>query len=444
MISIKPKKASEIAKIVSGKLIGKDCLINKISLSSNENMEFGTCFVGLKGKKYDGNDFVIDALSRGADVVMTEREIIHNKTSIVVDDTKISLLKLAKACIGKTKIIGITGSVGKTTVKNMIISVLGQRYSVTGTKENENNEIGVAKTLLSIKNEDFCVVEMGMRAQGEIDLLASFALPEVAVITNIKTSHIERLGSEENILKAKLEILNYKPKYAILPNDTRLKNLDYGEVKSIFIDFALKEGQYTFFDNGIEFCIDDDTSSSLKMKIYSFCLHNIHNARISYLVGKLYGLTNDEIANGLSQFKRERMREQYLNINGITIINDCYNSSYDSLKSALISVVNFSKIKGKRVNVLIGDILELGEYSEEIHTKIGRLCRNLEIDRLYLFGEDVIYVKNGAGYGEIFKKKEELIKELCEKLNENDVLLVKASRELRLERIIEGIKKFNE
>mgnify|MGYP003305247738 CR=1 FL=1 len=230
MISIKPRKASEIAEIVSGVLLGEDILIDRISLSSNERMGEGCCFVAIKGEKYDGNDFIEDALKNGASLVICERKSSCD-ACITVDNTRIALLKLAAASKGDTKIIGITGSVGKTTVKNMIISVLSQKYKVTGTSENQNNEIGVALTMLGITNEDFCVLEMGMRALGEIDLLSSYALPETAVITNAKTSHIELLGNEENILQAKLEILNYKPKNK-LPLEDFLKK--QGRFKHLF------------------------------------------------------------------------------------------------------------------------------------------------------------------------------------------------------------------
>ncbi len=443
MIKIKPRMASEIAKAVSGQLIGEDVLIENVCLNSKEAMCDGCLFIGVKGEKYDGNDFALEALDGGAQIAITEREL-YGKPCIVVNDTKDALLKLAQSCIGRTKIIGITGSVGKTTVKNMIISVLSQKYNVRGTKENENNEIGVAKTLLGINNEDFCVVEMGMRGLKEIDLLAYLTHPELAVITNIKASHIERLGSEENILKAKLEILNYEPKYAILPNDARIIARVNSKTIPFFIDEDQSKIKYSYFENGVEFSFDDGENNSIKMKIYSFYLHNIYNAKIAYRVGKIYGLTDSEISEGLKNFKQERMREEYLQLNGITIINDCYNSSYDSLKSSLNSLISYAKIKGKRPNALIGDILELGKYSEGVHRKIGRLCRELEISGLYLYGEASRYILDSAGYGKIFESKEELIKELCKNLNKDDVLLVKASRGIMLENIIEGMKKFNE
>ena len=180
------------------------------------------------------------------------------------------------------------------------------------------------------------------------------------------------------------------------------------------------------------------------MKIYSYSISNIYNARIAYYVGGLYGLTDEEICNGLARFKQDKMREEYLDINGVTVINDCYNSSYESMKSSLALLANYAKMNGKRANALIGDILELGACSKEIHTKIGILCREHKIERLFLLGENVKHIKNGAGYGEIYENNEELINELIEKLDKDDVLLVKASRRMKLENIIEGMKKRNE
>ena len=443
MISIKPRRASEIAKIVSGKLMGEDVLIDKISLSSKENMDENTCFVGIKGEKFDGNDFSNEAYKNGAGIVITERKDAK-KPCITVGDTKTALLELASANKGSAKIIGVTGSVGKTTVKNMIISVLSQKFSVIGTKENENNEIGVAKTLLNIKNEDFCVVEMGMRALGEIDKLSRFSKPELAVITNAKTSHIELLGSKKNILKAKLEILNYHPKFAILPNDKRINRKKLGKIKAIFVDEGARKARYSFFDGGIKFLIKNGDNEENEMKIYSFCLHNIHNAEIAYRVGKLYGLTDSEIQNGLLSFKQDRMREEYLEIKGVTIINDCYNSSYESLKSSLILLSNISKLKKKRSNAIIGDILEIGRYSKKIHRKIGRFAKKLKINRVFLCGQYSKYIKRGAGYAKIFENKQDLVSEMRKTLSSGDVVLIKASRRLKFENIIEGIKENNE
>lgn len=443
MIRVKPRWASEIAKIISGNLIGRDVLIDKISINSEEIVGSGCCFVGIRGKNFDGNDFQENAFENGAELAICERQST-NKPCIIVENTKTALLKLAKAGRGKTKIIGVTGSVGKTTVKNMIISVLSQKYSVIGTEGNENNEIGVAKTLLKIQDEDFCVVEMGMRALGEIDLLASVALPELAVITNVKTSHLELLGTEENVLRAKMEILSYTPKYAVLPNDARLRSQNFGKTVTVFVDENIDSSRYKYFENGIEFSLDKNENYSEKMKIYSFYVHNIYNAEIAYNVGKIYGLTDTEISKGISSFKQDKMREEYLVINGITVINDCYNSSYESLKSSLYSLANFAKIKGKRANALIGDMLELGENRCELHTKIGQICHAIKIERLFLYGELVENIRMGAGYGEVFDSKEELINEICQKLNRDDVLLVKASRSLKFENIIEGMKKRNE
>ena len=180
------------------------------------------------------------------------------------------------------------------------------------------------------------------------------------------------------------------------------------------------------------------------MAVAGLIFSNIHNAEIAYRVGKLYGLTDSEIQNGLLSFKQDRMREEYLEIKGVTIINDCYNSSYESLKSSLILLSNISKLKKKRSNAIIGDILEIGRYSKKIHRKIGRFAKKLKINRLFLCGQYSKYIKRGAGYAKIFENKQDLVSEMRKTLSSGDVVLIKASRKLKFENIIEGIKENNE
>ena len=212
MYKIKSTTNEEIAKMLNGNLIGKNDIIKYISTDTREEFYDNTCFIALRGNSFDGNDFINDAINKNCALIIADKNINCNIPIIVVDDTKRAFGLLAKFLSNKTDVIGITGSVGKTTVKEMLSLILREKYNIAGTFKNENNEIGVAKTLLSQINNDCCIVEMGMRGLGEIEWLSYLAEPKISIITNCGTAHLERLGSEANIFKAKTEILSTWPK----------------------------------------------------------------------------------------------------------------------------------------------------------------------------------------------------------------------------------------
>ena len=257
MIEIPSYSASYIAFLTKGILNGANVLINKISLNSKETGD-NWCYIAIKGQRFNGVNFIDEAIDNGACLIITEEKIVSRVAVVCVDNTIKALGLIAKVNIGNTKIIAITGSVGKTTTKEMLISVLKEKYDVCGTKENENNEIGVPLTLLGIKSHDFCVVEMGMRAMGEIDYLSSICRPECAVITNCGSSHLETLKTRENIFLAKTEILNYSPKYAILPNEQRFKSLKVKDSKVFYVEEKSLLVDYKFTNDGIIFTINNE------------------------------------------------------------------------------------------------------------------------------------------------------------------------------------------
>ena len=436
MIDISILKASEIARIINGELYGEDVEINKISIDSRENLDKNTCFWGIKGKKFDGNEFTLEAESKRAGLIVSNKRTIEG-SHIYVRDTRIALELLAKSRIKNTKIVALTGSVGKTTVKNMIISVLSQKYTTCGTQGNQNNEIGVLLTLLKIKNEDFCVVEMGMRNRGEIDYLASVAKPETVIITNALTSHIERLKSKNNIFLAKCEILNYSPKNAILPFEKRFVNLNIDNVNLYYVgeNSSCRIGDFRQNNNEIIYEIIDEENKKT-MKIYSLFLHNIQNSLFAYKVGKIYGLTDEEIREGLLNYKQDQYREEYKRIDGITIINDSYNASYESMVSALCSLKKYCIQTNKTPCALLGDILELGRYSWEIHEKIARLCKELGIKKLFYKGENYKIFNKYLENTILIDASRESFRYIKQYLNSEDVLLVKGSRNMNLEKIL--------
>lgn len=436
MIDISILKASEIARIINGELYGEDVEINKISIDSRENLDKNTCFWGIKGKKFDGNEFTLEAENKKAGLIVSNKRTIEG-SHIYVRDTRIALELLAKSRIKNTKIVALTGSVGKTTVKNMIISVLSQKYITCGTQGNQNNEIGVLLTLLKIKNEDFCVVEMGMRNRGEIDYLASVAKPETVIITNALTSHIERLKSKNNIFLAKCEILNYSPKNAILPFEKRFVNLNIDNMNLYYVgeNSSCRIGNFRQNNNEIVYEIIDEENIKT-MKIYSLFLHNIQNSLFAYKVGRIYGLTDEEIREGLLNYKQDKYREEYKRIDGITIINDSYNASYESMASALCSLKKYCIQTNKTPCALLGDILELGKCSQEIHEKIARLCKELGIKKLFYKGENYKIFKKHLENTILIDASRESFRYIKQYLNSDDVLLVKGSRNMNLEKIL--------
>ena len=426
---------SEIAVAINGKLIGKDEKIEAITINSKEHSKAPSCFFAINGKRFNGADFIDEAIKNGARLVVTQEKINASVTVIYVENVVKALGLLAKKHKGKTKIIAITGSNGKTTTKDMVISILKTKYSVTGTIANLNNEIGTALTLLSIKNEDFCVVEIGMRALGEIEWLSYIAEPNVGVITNCGTAHIEKLGSRKNIFKAKTELLKYVKEYAILPNENRFKKLNNDGIERIYIDKKHKVKNINRCESSIRFDID----SCKSIEIDSIYMHDINNALIAYSIGRLFKLDDNQIKDGFKNFKKEKNRGTIIAVNKFLILSDCYNASYESMRDAIFSIK--AQFKNKRIAVLLGDMLELGEKSNKFHFKIGRLCKQLKIDKLFVYGNFARYYIRGFNGGLEYKEFNEIPSKLSTELDQTYVLLVKASNSINFEKIIEQMRE---
>ncbi len=428
----------EIADAINGQLIGENGKVLALSTDSREVSSIPWCFFAIKGEKYNGRDYINQAISNGATLIVTEEKISYPVSVIYVENTRTALGLLSKRHKGKTKIIGVTGSYGKTTVKDMIISVLSESYSVTGTYENNNNEIGVAKTLLSIKKEDFGVVEMGMRGLGEIEWLSYIAEPEIAVITGCGQAHIGILGSEENIFCAKSEILKYAKKYAILPSEERFRELECKKFKNIYIGengdyFA--ENTRAVSENKILFEVD-----GTEITLNSIYKHNVNNAVFAYAVGKLYGLNKNSIKIGLEKWRAREGRGTTEIIKGVEIIDDCYNASYESVVSAINTLGEYKK-SGKRVAALLGDMRELGNEAKELHFQVGELCKKQKIDELFVFGEYANSYLLGYGGGVKCESFDNISNQILASLKDGYVLLVKASNASKFSEIIRNMRE---
>ena len=450
---------------------GKLILGNKTKKCTNfskdtRTIQKGDTYIGIKGEKFDGSLFWKDAFDKGADTVIIHKidlkkeeiEKYHNKNIIQVEDTLLALCQMAsykrELYKNKLKVIGVTGSVGKTSTKDMIASIISQKYKTLKTEGNNNNNIGLPLTILRLKDEEVAVIEMGMNHLGEISFLTKIAKPDIAVITNIGTSHIGILGSRENILKAKLEILEgMEKKVLVLNNDNdllnkwNLENKEKVEIHTFGIknkseiqaeNINLKENASDFTCN----CGNEKFNISVPIGGEHFIL----NALCGVAVGKLLGLNKKEITNGIQNLKltSKRMEINHLK-NNIIMINDSYNASYESMKAAILTLKN---MKGKRKIAVLGDMFELGEFSEKLHREVGIEISKNKIDQLFLIGENAKYIgeeaeKRGLDKKDIFyfKNKELLLDQLKNNLQEGDIILFKASNGMKLFEIAENLKK---
>lgn len=464
-------KIKDILKCTNGKLIIGDTEKECRNYSKDtRTIKKGDTYIGIKGEKFDGSSFWKEALNNGAETVIInnikldeiEEYKKQNKNIIQIEDTIKAIGEMAslKMKILKNtyniKVVGVTGSVGKTSTKDIIANVLSKKYKVLKTEGNNNNHIGLPLTILRLQDEEIAVIEMGMNHFGEISYLTKIAKPDIAVITNIGTSHIGNLGSRENILKAKLEILEgMDKKKIVINNDNDLLNKWYLENKNnIEIHtFGIKnESEFNaknikLKENSSEF-ICENKSEKINIEVPVGGEHFILNALCGLTVGKLLNLNNEEIKNGIKDFKltAKRMEINHLK-NNITIINDSYNASYESMKA---SISNLKNMNGERKIAVLGDMFELGDFSEKLHKEVGTEIYKNKIDKLYLIGNYSKFIGEEAekeGYKKenifYFENKDELFNNLKNNLKSGDVILIKASNGMKLFEIAEKLKNIN-
>ncbi len=452
----------DILNECGGKLIFGD--LNAVCESFSKDtrtIEKGDIYLGIKGEKFNGSDFYLDALEKGAkgcilqDIVINEQDVDEYKDRfiIIVEDVVKTLQRLAqyKRALYNIPVIGITGSVGKTSTKDMIASVLGTKYTVLKTEGNYNNEIGLPLTILKLKEENALVLEMGMSAKGEMSLLTSIAHPTTAVITIIGSSHIGELGSRENILKAKLEMLEglKEGSAVIINNDNDLLNKWNSECKDEFkhITYGIENAsQYnakkiTLFEDSSSFEIEYQGKSYL-VKVPVGGKHFVYNSLATIAVGIEYGVRMEEIIRGIETFSLTKRRMETLKFGDITVINDSYNASYESVKAAL-EYIN-ATCNGRKIAVL-GDVLELGEYSIQVHEKIGEEVVKNNIDVLVTVGEKAqsinrIVKESVCSIEEYhFENNQDAINKLKDIMKKGDTVLVKASNGMHFDDIVKKI-----
>lgn len=460
-------KVKDIVKITNGKILCGDEKIpcNHFVRDSREVKE-GDVYIALKGEKFDGNDFCLDAIYNGAKVcivskdvrekendtklVNTEADKINNSikenkvTIIKVEDTLKALQEIAtyKRMQYNIPVVAVTGSVGKTSTKDLIASVVSQKYNTLKTKGNYNNEIGLPLTILGLTNEEAMVVEMGMNHLGEIRKLTNIAKPTVAVITNIGTAHIGNLGSRENILKAKLEILEgLQGNTVVINNDNDLlhKWVNENKEKYNIITYGIKnKSKYMAtdiksFEDKSEFkfvCEKDESINNKMVTVPVGGEHFILNSLCAIAVGEYLNVPTEKIINGIANLELTKKRMEVLTSkSGATVINDTYNANYDSMKAA---ITYLKEIKNKRKIAVLGDMLELGDYSKELHEKVGEEVDE-SIDILITIGKEAKYIAEKAKAKQIIecKDNEEAVRKLKELETKDDAILLKASNGMK-------------
>lgn len=412
-------------------------------------------FLPIKGERFDAHDFIEKAVENGAAAIVSHRENEdYAVPTLYVRDTAQALLDIAggyrREC--GARVVGVTGSVGKTTTKELMYAVLSQQFRAQKTQGNLNNEIGLPLTLFQMTAEtEVMVAEMGMNHFGELSRMTAAAQPDIAVITNIGTSHIEFLGSREGICKAKLEILEgLRPNgYAVLCGDEPLlwdkrenlscKVITYGiDNKSCDLTADLQpDGTFDIVNNGLP-SEHLPIGAHFTAKINLPGAHNICNALAAVAVGLLLGETPAHIAAGLASYEASGMRQNIYEQNGYHIFSDCYNASPDAMEAAL-KVLGGMAEGGRRLAVL-GSMLELGAYAEEGHRRAGHAAAE-HADALYAYGPDAAAMVAGAQESGMenayaFEDHAALVAKLREDAKLGDALLFKGSRGMKMEQAL--------
>lgn len=430
----------EIAEFL-GKETTYDAPIKRAVIDSRK-VEKGDLFVAVHGERTDGNQYIEDALMRGATAVIAETdypgENVIKVPNAVTAFGKAAKLKYLKHSV---PVIAVTGSSGKTTTKDMIYYILSEKFRVRRAEGNHNNELGLPLTLFEMQNEDEILdLEMGMYTFGEIRYLCSVVRPDIAVITNIGTAHIENLKSQENIFKAKMEIAENLTK-----SDTLIVNGDDKFLKRLkYMDKFYKLITYGFDENNDVRCIEYSNQVTCdffgEQKTFSVPLpgkHNVMNAMAALSAAYVAGLNIDTAINGLKNFKTSEYRMEEKIIKGIDVINDVYNANPDSMKAAL-SVLG--EKTGRKIAVL-GDMLELGDESEKFHIETGEYARD-KADYVITCGDKAKFIAQGFGKNyKIFTDKMECADFLKKILREGDTVLFKASRGESFEKLVDFVFK---
>lgn len=442
-------KVYEIVEATQGMLVSgnKDDEINFFSQDSRQ-MTNGGMYIPLKGERFDGHDFIESAFQTGAQAIITQKEVNYpDKIVIKVKDTYKALKDMASYLRKHrpVKVVGVTGSVGKTSTRDMVYSVVKQKYKTLKTEGNYNNEIGLPLTILRYNGEEVLVLEMGMNHLQEMSRLSMIARPDIACITNVGTAHIGELGSRENILKAKLEITD-----GMKEGSTLIINQDNDMLQTVELPHlnVVRVGKNKEASIKAKNIVLEETKSSFEVEYQGKNEmievpvqgeHNISNALIAIAVGIELNIPLKDIKKGIQEFKLTKNRMDIVEKNHKIIIDGTYNASVDSMKSSIDVLANYQK----RKVAILADMLELGSYSQQLHEEVGQYVATKGIDLLICIGQEAkyIYQKAKESMNDVyyFESNQEVIAHLDELLKEDDVILVKGSHSMNLKEVVEKI-----
>ena len=447
--------AEKAAEAVGGEILCGDinAKIENVQFDSRAVGE-GSLFVPIKGERVDAHRFIEDCLKKGASAALTEHDIPENtygKVCIKVDNTLDALQRLAAWYRSQfsLKLVGVTGSVGKTSTKEMIAAALSGGLDVMKTQGNKNSQIGMPCTMFDIKEEnEAAVIEMGMSEFGEMDRLCDIAKPDIAVMTNIGKAHIENLKTQENIMSEKFKITKHFGKDSILflnGDDRLLKTLhNKQKFKTVTFGFSADcsyraenirtEGFNTVFT----LCRDGKTK---EITIPALGEHSVRNALAAIGAGEALGLDIEKIQSGLMTYKNAPMRQQIYKLKGITLIDDSYNASPEA---TIVSLDVLKSISGGKSIAVLADMLELGEQAESEHYAVGKALAEKGIDGLVAVGSLSENTARGAadsGCINVFtaKTNDEAYEKLKKLISDGCTVLVKGSRGMHTEEVVKKL-----
>lgn len=451
----------ELILASEGQLVSKcnkETVVNDIVIDSRKASE-DNAFVAIVGENLDGHNFINLAINQGCKTIIKNKdnniEIENKEINVIeVDNTEIALGDIARFYKNKFEIpfIAITGSVGKTTTRDMVHSTISAKYNSLKNVGNLNNQFGVPLTLFNLNKEHECaVIEMGMSGFNEIEYLANIVNPQIGIISNIGYSHVEHLGSREGIFKAKMEITtNFDENSLLIVNgdDDCLKTLKNQDLVYKLRTFGFEKDNdiycesFEMNEESINFVAIVDGKKE-EFFIPTVGKHNIYNAMAAILVGINLNMTIEEIKNGLKNFQCTKNRLDIIKRDNLTIIDSVYNASIDSMSAALNIL---GRYETRRVAIL-GDMFEMGEFAEFGHRQVGKAALD-NVDVVISIGEDSKFIikelkENNMSSENLyyFATKEEAIENLDKIIKENDTILVKASRGMHLEKVVEHLNK---
>ncbi len=453
---MQPISVKDVVKACNGELVSGDIDTKVTGVSTDtRTLQPGDLFFALTGESSDGHKFLHDALSRGAAGVVVSRKVEAKCLAIRVQDTLLALGDLGAFYRSKFDpvVVGVTGSVGKTTTKEMIAAVAAAKGPVLKNAGNFNNEIGLPLTLFGLtKKHEVAVVEMAMRGPGQIEYLAKIARPRIGVITNIHLSHVELLGTLDAIADAKGELLDYLPADGVAVLNADDAYFDYLSRRAncrivSFGESARADVRASSAGIDADGCCNFQVTTargSFDMRIPVPGEHNIKDALAAIAVGEELGIAHDDIKEALAGFKPPEKRSNVIPTRrGVVVIDDTYNASPPSTLSAIKTL---SMMEGDRKIAVLGDMLELGDHAIDAHLEVGRAVRDSGIDLLMVVGQLARLIARGAIDAGMpisqvmeYEDSSQAAREIIGKVRERDVVLVKGSRAMKMEKVVEGL-----